>query len=114
MSKEISGRELLEIYYSITPNSDGSDRVERVIREASCSWVLKCVKISDISFSVESVEAPSSIRLIKKYKKIKTEIPPVILDIFMGQYEIVDGFHRIAVAKERGDSSIMAYVPFDQ
>jgi GNAT superfamily N-acetyltransferase len=108
--KIISGRDLLDVYYEMTPDEEGSDRVERILREVG-KWKLARVPISEINFSEGAVEAPGSKKLIKKYSALKTKMPPVILDTFDDEYEIVDGFHRIAAAKARGDVEIEAYVP---
>lgn len=107
----ISGRDLLDIYYEMSPNSKGADRVERVLGEGG-AWELKKVKLSDIPFDMKYVKAASSQKLIAKYLKKKGNMPPVILDTpLTDEYEIVDGFHRIAVATLRGDKYIDAYVP---
>jgi hypothetical protein len=107
----VSGSQLLEIFWSLTPDSEGGDRVERVLSEASGNWKLIDVKLSDISFGESLVSGSKSQRVIKKYAAKKSEMPPIILDTIYDEYEIVDGFHRIAAAKLRGDTKIKAYVP---
>lgn len=118
--KELTGHELLELFHKISPDSEGAERVERVISEISGMWKLMKVKISDISFNDECVKGKESQRLIKRYSENQDAMPPVFLDEIstyrngnfeVGGYEIIDGFHRIAAAKKRGESSIMAYVP---
>lgn len=110
---ELSGNELLDLFWEMSPDPTGGDRVERVLKEVGGSWHLTRVPIASIAFSDGSVEGPSSQRLIKRYSKQPTEAPPVILDepLKEGEYEIVDGFHRIAVAKAQGKTDILAYVP---
>jgi len=119
-AKELTGSKLLEFFHDINPDSQGVDRVERVISEISGMWKLTKVKISDISFNDECVRGKESQRLVKRYSENRDEMPPVILDEITtyrngkfeaGGYEIIDGFHRIAAAKKRGESSVMAYVP---
>jgi len=57
------------------------------------------------------VSGKGSQKLITKYANKSSEMPPVILDFVYDDYEIIDGFHRIAAAKKRGDTKIKAYVP---
>lgn len=40
---------------------------------------------------------------------VKSDVPPIIF-LDDGEYEVLDGVHRIGAAKARGDSTIMAYV----
>lgn len=125
--KKVSGRELIDIFRDMTPDDEGADRVERVINESSCMWEMKKVKLADIPWHEENVSGKKSQKLIDKYIK-PGEMPPIILnvetnlkagkritdeDAWDSTYEIVDGFHRIAAAKKRGDSEISAYVPAD-
>ena len=118
--KDLDGHELLDFFHDINPGPRGVARVERVISEISGMWKLTKVKISDISFNDECVRGKESQRLVKRYSENRDEMPPVILDEITtyrngkfeaGGYEIIDGFHRIAAAKKRGESSVMAYVP---
>ena len=109
--KQVDSRELLHLYYSMTPDSKGSDRVERVLKEAGCDWKLVDFPIADIPWHGNPCSAPSSSKLIDKYAKLTTEYPPIILDDAGFGVEIVDGFHRVAAAKKRGDKTIKAYVP---
>jgi len=109
--KKLAGRDLLELFWSMTPDSEGGDRVERVLSEIGGDWTLVDVQLSDISFSESLVSGKGSQKLITKYANKSSEMPPVILDFVYDDYEIIDGFHRIAAAKKRGDTKIKAYVP---
>jgi len=110
--KRMSGNGLLAFYHEITPNSEGSERVQRVLSEISGMWELQKIPLSKIPWSDTSVAGKKSQVLINKYVKMGGEMPPIILDEpSIGEYEIVDGFHRIAAAKKRGDSFIRAYIP---
>ena len=111
----VSGRDLLSIFESFNTGEGGEDRVERVVKEVGGNWELKRIPIDKINFHMGSVEAPSSKKLIKRYAQMKSDIPPVILDYFESSdgkdYEIIDGFHRVAVAQQRGDRNVLAYIP---
>jgi hypothetical protein len=107
----VSGAQLLEIFWSLTPDSEGGDRVERVISEIAGSWKLIDINLSELTFGASLVSGSQSQRMIKKYAAKAGEMPPIILDSFGDEYEIVDGYHRIAAANLRGDTKIKAYVP---
>lgn len=104
----ISGSELLDIYYDMTPNDQGADRVERVLHEISGGWELTSVPLADITWMDSWI---TNKKLVNKYAAQTTKAPPIILDYVDGNYSIIDGFHRIAAAKKRGETHIQAYIP---
>ncbi len=48
--------------------------------------------------------------IVKPRKKSKNQLPPIILEFNDGEYEVLDGKHRVGEHKFRGDKTILAYV----
>ena len=77
-------------------------------------WELKKIPINKLYFDLSNVSSPDSKAILKKYNDLKTEAPPIIIipsEIYKGRYRIVDGYHRVGIAKKRGEAEILSYLP---
>ena len=79
-------------------------------------WDLKKLHINILDFDLRNVSSHDSKAILKIYKELKTEAPPIIVipsETYNGRYRIVDGYHRVAIAKKIGDTEILSYLPFN-
>jgi len=118
-SEQLTGREIVDFLRSTTPGGEdiGTPRAERVIMEWPTPWHKIRVKISDLNWRPGSVEGTDSQKLIRKYLKQPGTPPPIIIqpqEYPPPAYEIIDGFHRVAVAVKRGETEIEAYAPLEK
>lgn len=61
-------------------------------------WILTEIPLDSFSWLVDP-----------KYKNLSKNIPPVVLK-YDGQYEVLDGKHRIGMAKELGQKTMKVYL----
>ena len=53
---------------------------------------------------------PASKRDVARYSRLKTEFPAIVLERRGPKFVLHDGAHRLAAARQRGDSTIKAFV----
>ena len=112
-SKTYTCDEVIDFLSSIAPDDDLDNQYYDI--GAHPTWELKKVRISDLDFEQSNCSTPESKELVKKYKKLKTKAPPIIVvPQEEGLLRIVDGYHRTAVADLKGQDSILAYVPVQE
>ena len=76
-------------------------------------WVIRNVNISDIEFGNTSELSDEFDKVVKQYMLLDTPPPPPVILVpdYGKKYLIIDGFHRIAVAKKRGQIDVLAFIP---
>ena len=53
---------------------------------------------------------PASRRDVKRYARMKSPIPAIVLLDYGHRYGIADGRHRLAAARARGDAHVLAFI----
>ncbi|MHB8871697.1 MAG: hypothetical protein ACYC5G_04550, partial [Candidatus Doudnabacteria bacterium] len=103
-SKELSKDEMMD-FIENNKLRDGSGRIDyqgaKEIAGGADKFVLKEIPIDKFDW------------LAEPRKKIN-KLPVIALDLGDGDYEILDGKHRIGEAKARGEKTILAYVGVEE
>ena len=69
------------------------------IAHASAQWVLTELTLDFCNWTADP-----------KYRNRAQNVPPIVLKTDKNEYDVLDGKHRIGMAKERGDKTIQVYL----
>jgi len=78
------------------------DAEEAILRHPK--WELVELLIEDLNYG--RTHKP----VVLEYAKMETDLPPIVVN---ADNWVLDGYHRAEAAKERGNKTILAYVPID-
>ena len=74
------------------------------------NWPSTPVEISVDDPKLPADAAPGYKRDVRRYTKLKTPFPAIVLLDHGKHYGIADGRHRLGAARARGDQTILAYI----
>jgi hypothetical protein len=74
------------------------------------SWPMLPVRISVFDPKLPADVEPASQRDVKRYARMKSPIPAIVLLDYGDRYGVADGRHRLAAARIRGDTHVLCYI----